>query len=117
MRFFRTLAIGASLILPGAAQAQSYGFATYSARINYVGLVVFSNGVKSVNHTGSGMFDVVFARDVSMCVPVASIYNVTPGYLDIALKSGTTDTLTVGTYATSGVPTDRAFTIIVTCGP
>lgn len=120
MRALKLLAVGVGLLVPAVALAQaapSYGFATYAARINAAGNIAASTGLQSVSHTGTGTFDLVFARDINTCVPAASILTVAPGMLNVILKAGANNTFTVATYSPSGIASDRAFSIIVSCGP
>ena len=118
MRTLKLLAVGVSLLVPAAAQAQAtYGFATYAARVNAAGNIAASTGLQSVSHTGTGTYDLVFARDINTCVPAASILTVQTGMLNVILKAGVNNTFTVATYSPSAIAADRAFSIIVSCGP
>lgn len=107
----------ASLLASTSAQAQSFGFATFSAFILSDGTLVRSSGVAASTRTGTGRYEVTFTRAVDKCVAVASVMGVFPGYATPFFKGGTTTTIGVRTFNSAGVLTDSRTNLIVSCGP
>lgn len=116
MRALKLLAIGAGLLMPVTGHAQSYGFATYTARIDGSGVIIHSNGLKAATRLSTGSYELTFTRDVSTCVAVATVWGSTVGYTHIVYRAKLVGVLDVNVYSTVGTLADRGINVIVSCG-
>jgi TolA-binding protein len=79
-------------------------------------------GSVTVTHTAStGIYEVVFSKDVSMCAYTATLGDTTTtvpapvGFVSVSGDSGNVDGVIVQTYDTSAVATDASFHVYVSC--
>lgn len=73
-------------------------------------------GLEEVIHnSGSGTYAVVFDRDVSDCVPIASLSHDDLGLIQASTLGGGNDTVTVYTASDTGALGDQAFNLAVFC--
>ena len=92
-----------------------------SAAVNSGGGIARGSGVANSAHQGgSGLYQVIFNRNVSSCVAVATLSEV-PGGGTTAADNGEITTaihessVFVRTRNSSGAPTDLPFHLIVSC--
>lgn len=79
------------------------------------GSIVSQNGVNSVNHAGTGIYEVIVPRDVSTCSFTASIRD-NSNNVALTVHSGNSSMPTVYMYNTlTAASVDHAFTIQGMC--
>ena len=110
-------AIGGTLLASPASAAPDgdQGVALMSATVSIGGLLVAGIGVESAERTGTGRYEVTLVRGLSSngCTAVASINRLqAPGFVQtVLLATG----VSVETRDTSGVLSDRLFSVLAFC--
>jgi hypothetical protein len=104
----------ASLGLIGTAEADSYGFATFSASVNPKGNVLRSSGVQSSVRNNVGSYVVTFSRAVNTCTFVGSPIGSEGGQVSVQVSKDT-NKLRVSTFSNGGVRADLGFALLVSC--
>lgn len=95
--------------------AQSLGFFTLSASVSVNGGTIFGSGIASSSHLATGIYAVVFSRDVSQCATVATLNGNLGGQVSVAPVPSHPTQIRVNTFSKTGVATNSAFAIIATC--
>lgn len=106
----------------GAGAVANGGSAQLFAVINADGTIARDKGVVSAARIGAylGSYEVRFARNIKQCVYTATIGNAGPGnpsrgYIVVALRATTTDTVFVETRDFADALADRPFHLWVNC--
>jgi hypothetical protein len=92
------------------------------AEVQASGFLINSSGGISATHVGtanSGIYQVDFGRNVSLCAAVATLGSdttgITDGEVNVADTAGNVEAVTVDTNTSNNTPADRPFRLIVLC--
>lgn len=99
------------------AEAQGFGYASYSARIRADGATVRGNGVQASARTGLGVYWIEFPRDVTNCFYTATPLGNAGGSISINNFPGNNARRRVSTFSRTGAKADMAFSVMVRCAP
>ncbi|MPZ58607.1 MAG: hypothetical protein GEU91_19380 [Rhizobiales bacterium] len=119
----RSLFVGVAALLAaavsagwaGTAEAQSYGFATFSAVVKANGVTARSSGVQKSTHSGTGLYLIDFLREVNTCSIVGGPRGVQGGQVSVTDVSGNPKQIKVRTFSRAGQAADLSFVVLVNC--
>jgi hypothetical protein len=97
------------------ADAQTLGFANFSAVIKANGDTVIGLGVQRSTRVSAGVYRIIFTRHVTNCAIVASPHGRLGGQASVR-KTANPARVLVYTFSNGGQPRNRAFNIIASCG-
>src|SRR5262245_57528381 len=119
MKMPNTILAAAALffVCGSAAQAQSLGFASFSAAIDRNGATTFGVGVQSSSRTRGGVYVIEFRRDLTSCIMVASVRERQVGFASVQhpVKGLPGNVVKVFTFSPAGAPTNLSFNLLVNC--
>jgi hypothetical protein len=96
------------------------GMALLSAAVNSNGTLARGSGVTSTASLGGGSYQVIFDRNVTQCVYVATIGDPSnsaagPGQTDVAQRAGNVNGVFLRTSNSAGTFTNLSFYLLVFC--
>jgi len=117
MRISRSAFLATALCCVGATapDAQTLGFANFSAVIQANGNTLLGLGVQGSAQLSAGVYRVVFKREVTNCAIVASPHGSRGGQASVR-RTANPNRVLVYTFLNSGQARNLPFNIIVTCG-
>lgn len=84
-----------------------------TAQVSDTGTLSKARGATAATRDSEGVFDVTFAKDVSACLPTATLVNTTGGQISVSPTSATV--IRVTTRDIAGAVDDSGFSLLVTC--
>jgi len=84
-----------------------------TAQVSATGVLSKARGAASATRDSEGVFDVTFAKDVSACLPTATLVGTAGGQISVSPTS--TTVIRVSTFDKTGTADDSAFSLLVTC--
>lgn len=115
-RFIAAIAIASSLTFVAAApsaQAQGFGFATFSAVVKANGQTARGSGVQNSKRDSVGTYVVTFTRRITKCTYAASPQGKFGGQASVTAT--TKKKIRVDTFNKDGVRANKGFTLLVSC--
>ena len=111
----RVDSMSAEVLVAEATTAATNGAAAgnQTAQVTDTGVLSKARGAVSAARDSEGAFDVTFAKDVSACLPTATLQGAAGGQISVAQPSATV--VRVTTRDTTGTLDDGAFSLLVTC--
>ena len=105
------LAIAAATLISPVAYGA--GFANYFAVLAANGTVSTSSGVQSSTHTGTGVYEVNFHRNIAGCAMTATVNGTRAGFA--ITRRSAAKTIVVSTFSSGGAATNLPVTLQVNC--
>jgi hypothetical protein len=96
-------------------EAQSFGFATFSALVNSQGRTVRGLGVQSSARSALGVYTIEFTREVDSCFIVATPRGANGGQASVQEVGQNPNQVRVRTFSRTGQSADLAFVVLVSC--
>jgi len=84
-----------------------------TAQVSATGVLSKARGAASAVRDSEGVYDVTFAKDVSACLPTATLVGTAGGQISVSPTSATV--IRVSTFDKTGTADDSALSLLVTC--